>query len=288
MEIKSIKVLDHQMAYREAGSGASVLFLHGNPTSSYLWRNVMPPVARIARCVAPDLIGMGRSDKLDPKGQGVYSFQTHRRYLDAFVDAVFTKSEPLTLVLHDWGSALGFDWARRHPDQVHGVVYMEAIVRPFTNWDEFGERAAGIFQGFRSEEGEKLILDRNMFIERILPGSVLRGLTDEEMIEYRRPFMKREDRWPTLEWPRSIPVSGVPADVAAIAADYAAWMSQSEVPKLFVNAEPGAILAGATRDFCRTWPNQKEIAVAGSHFIQEDSGAEIGEAITEWLAGLTV
>ena len=210
MEIKSIEVLGHQMAYRETGIGAPVLFLHGNPTSSYLWRDVMPPVARIARCVAPDLIGMGRSDKLHPKGQGTYSFQTHRRYLDAFVDDVFTKSEPLTLVLHDWGSALGFGWARRHPDRVHGVFYMEAIVCPFRNWGEFGERASGIFQGFRSEEGEKLILDRNMFIERILPRSVLRDLTDEEMIEYRRPFVECEDRGPPSSGLRAFLLPGSP------------------------------------------------------------------------------
>lgn len=286
MEIRSIDVLGRRMAYREAGTGPAVLFLHGNPTSSYLWRDVMPPVALAARCIAPDLIGMGRSDKLDPKGEGAYTFQTHRRYLDAFVDAIIEPSEPVVLVLHDWGSALGFDWARRHPDRVAGVAYMEAIVRPFESWDEFGARAAGIFQGFRSAEGEKLILDRNMFIERILPGSVLRDLTEADMEEYRRPFVERADRWPTLTWPRSIPVAGEPADIVAIAADYAAWMAGSAVPKLFVNAEPGAILAGATRDFCRRWPNQQEVTVAGSHFIQEDSGVEIGEAIAAWLAGL--
>ncbi len=267
-----------KMAYVELGAGAPVLFLHGNPTSSYLWRDVMPEVP--GRCIAPDLIGMGNSDKLSG---ATYDFTTHSAYLDAFIAAVLPAGK-ITLVIHDWGSALGFDWARRHPDRVAGIAYMEGIVRPLAGWEEWNPAATPIFQGFRSEKGEQMILERNMFIERVLPGSVLRGLTEAEMTEYRRPFLVPEDRWPTLTWPRQIPIAGEPASVVAIAQAYADWLVTSDIPKLFVNAEPGAILTGAVRDFCRTWPNQTEVTVPGSHFIQEDSGPEIGRAIAAWLA----
>jgi haloalkane dehalogenase len=266
------------MAYVELGTGAPVLFLHGNPTSSYLWRDVMPEVP--GRCIAPDLIGMGNSGKL---AGATYDFATHSAYLDAFIAAVLPAGM-VTLVVHDWGSALGFDWARRHPGRVAGIVYMEAIVRPFAGWEEWSPAATPIFQGFRSPKGEQMILERNMFIERVLPGSVLRGLTDAEMAEYRKPFTAPEDRWPTLTWPRQIPIGGEPASVVAVAEAYAAWLAGSPVAKLFINAEPGAILTGAAREFCRTWPNQTEVTVPGSHFIQEDSGAEIGRAIAAWLA----
>jgi haloalkane dehalogenase len=187
------------------------------------------------------------------------------------------------LVVHDWGSALGFDWANRHRDRVRGIAYMEAIVRPIASWDQWSADATPVFQGFRSEKGEAMILDRNLFVERVLPGSVLRKLTGAEMAEYRRPFLNREDRWPTLTWPRQIPIAGEPADVVAIVEDYSQWMSQNDLPKLFVNADPGAILIGAQREFCRGWKNQTEITVAGSHFIQEDSGPAIGVAIANWL-----
>ena len=270
-----------RMAYVELGHGAPVLFLHGNPTSSYLWRDVMPEVP--GRCIAPDLIGMGNSAKLANVGPETYRFTTHAAYLEAFIAAVLPTGK-LTLVLHDWGSALGFDWARRHPDRVAGIAYMEAIVRPIAGWEEWSPSATPIFQGFRSEKGESMILDRNMFVERVLPGSVLRGLSEAEMAVYRAPFAAREDRWPTLTWPRQIPIAGEPADVVAIAAAYADWLQNSTVPKLFINAEPGAILVGATREFCRGWPNQTEITVPGSHFIQEDSGPAIGQAIAGWMA----
>ena len=186
----------------------------------------------------------------------------------------------MTFVVHDWGSALGFDWANRHRDQVAGIAYMEAIVRPLT-WQEWPQSSRRVFQGFRSPAGEKMILDDNMFVERVLPASILRRLDPLEMAEYRRPFAARADRWPVLTWPREIPIDGEPAAVAALVADYTRWMAQNDLPKLFVNAEPGAILVGAQREFCRGWPNQSEITVAGSHFIQEDSGTEIGRAIAE-------
>ena len=280
---KSVDVLDSRMAYHERGEGAPVLLLHGNPTSSYLWRDVIPELAGRGRLIAPDLIGMGDSGKLPNPGPDTYRFTTHRRYLDAFIDAVIGRSAPILLVVHDWGSALGFDWANRHRDRIRGIAYMEAIVRPIASWEEWSPQAVPIFQGFRSDKGEAMILDRNMFVERVLPGSVLRKLTEAEMAEYRRPFLEREHRWPTLTWPQQIPIAGEPADVVAISADYSRWMAENEVPKLFVNAEPGAILIGASREFCRSWNNQTEVTVPGSHFIQEDSGPAIGKAVAGWM-----
>jgi haloalkane dehalogenase len=272
-----------RMACIELGDGAPVfLFLHGNPTSSYLWRNVMPEVAKTGRCVAPDLIGMGASDKLEHPGPDTYRFTTHRDLLWGFIEAAVGRDSPLVLVGHDWGSALGFDWANHHRDRVRGIVYMEAIVRPLS-WSEWPEGSRRLFQGFRSAAGEELILDKNMFVERVLPGSILRTLEPAEMAEYRRPFTgSREDRWPTLAWPREIPIDGEPLAVVERVTGYADWMAQNGIPKLFVNAEPGAILVGPQREFCRRWRNQTEITVRGSHFIQEDSGREIGEAIARW------
>jgi haloalkane dehalogenase len=280
---KTVDVFGSRMAYHERGQGAPVLFLHGNPTSSYLWRDVIGELEGYGRLIAPDLIGMGDSAKLDNVGPDTYRFVAHRKYLDGFIDAVIGSREKILFVIHDWGSALGFDWANRHRDRVRGIVYMEGIVRPIAGWQEWSEAATPIFQGFRSDKGESMILDRNMFVERVLPGSVLRKLSDAEMAEYRKPFEKRDDRWPTLTWPRQIPILGEPADVVAIAAEYAKWMSENDLPKLFVNAEPGAILIGAVREFCRTWKNQTEVTVNGSHFIQEDSATAIGKAIAAWM-----
>ncbi len=271
------------MAYHARGEGAPVLFLHGNPTSSYLWRDVIPELEGRGRLIAPDLIGMGDSAKLPDVGPDTYRYTTHRDFLWAFIDAVIGKDESVVLVVHDWGSALGFDWANHHRDRVRGIAYMEAIVRPIAGWEEWSAAATPVFQGFRSDKGEQMILDRNLFVERVLPGSVLRQLSDAEMAVYRQPFLAREDRWPTLTWPRQIPIAGEPADVVRIVADYAQWMAANDVPKLFVNAEPGAILIGALRDFCRSWRNQTEVTVKGSHFIQEDSGAAIGQAIAGWM-----
>ena len=280
---KTVDVLGSQMAYHERGEGAPVLLLHGNPTSSYLWRNVIPELEGRGRLIAPDLIGMGDSAKLSNPGPNTYRFVTHRKYLWAFIDAVIGPTESIMLVVHDWGSALGFDWANQHRDRVRGIAYMEGIPRPVAGWEEWSKAATPIFQGFRSEKGEEMILERNVFVERVLPGSVLRKLTEAEMTEYRKPFLKREDRWPTLTWPRQIPIAGEPADVVQIADDYSRWMAENGLPQLFVNAEPGAILIGPVRDFCRTWKNQTEVTVPGSHFIQEDSGPAIGRAVAEWM-----
>jgi len=278
-----VGVLDSEMSYVDTGGGAPVVFLHGNPTSSYLWRNVIPHVAGQARCLAPDLIGMGESGKAP---SGSYRFVDHARYLDAWFEALGL-SRDVTLVVHDWGSALGFHWARRHPERVRALVYMEALVRP-VSWDEWPDSARKIFQAMRSPAGEEMVLEKNVFVDRILPASVLRGLTEEEMAVYRRPYREPgESRRPTLTWPREIPVAGQPADVVAIVDAYARWLGQSPIPKLFVNADPGIILTGAQREFCRAWPNQREVTVKGSHFIQEDSPVEIGRAIADFLGGIT-
>jgi haloalkane dehalogenase len=276
-----------EMAYVEVGQGDPIVLLHGNPTSSYLWRNVLPHLESLGRCIAPDLIGMGDSDKLPDGGPGSYRFVQQRHYLDALLEALDVR-ERVTFVIHDWGSALGFDWANRHRDAVKGIAYMEAIVRPqgWDHWDNMNMRP--LLQALRSEAGEKMVLEDNFFIEKILPGAILRTLSDEEMAEYRRPFTDPgEGRRPTLTWPREIPIEGEPADVAAIVASYAAWLATSDVPKLFLKAEPGALLAaGANLDTARSWPAQTEVTVAGVHFIQEDSPDEIGQAIVGWMRTL--
>jgi haloalkane dehalogenase len=226
---------------------------------------------------------MGDSAKLEDPGPDTYRFSTHREFLWGLIDAVIGPDRRVVIVGHDWGSALGFDWANHHRDRIRGIAYMEAIVRPIVTWDEWSPSATPIFQGFRSDKGEAMILDRNMFVERVLPGSVLRKLNEAEMAEYRRPFLRREDRWPTLSWPRQIPIAGDPGDVVQISADYSQWMADNEIPKLFINAEPGAILVGAVREFCRGWKNQAEVTVPGSHFIQEDSGPAVGRAVADWI-----
>ena len=282
---KHLTVMGKSMAYCEMGEGEPILFLHGNPTSSYLWRNVMPFAADLGRCLAPDLIGMGDSDKLDNPGPERYRFVEHRAYLDAWIEAVGVTNN-VTLVIHDWGSALGFDWARRNADRVKAIAYMEGIVRPVL-WEEWNQQSRSVFEGFRSEAGEAMVLRKNVFVEKVLPGSVLRVLTEAEMTVYRRPFLTPgEDRRPTLSWPRQIPLAGEPREVVDIVQEYADWMTTNDLPKLFVNAEPGAILVGAQREFCRGWKNQTEVTVRGSHFIQEDSPTEIGEALHAWLSAL--
>jgi len=280
-EKKFATVLGKRMAFIEEGEGDPIVFLHGNPTSSFLWRKVMPALAGRGRCLAPDLIGMGDSEKLADSGSGSYRFVEHRRYLDALLDQLDVNNH-VTLVVHDWGSALGFDWARRHQEAVAGIVYMEALIGPIS-WDDWPESARSIFRGFRSETGEQLLLEKNYFVERVLPASVLDALPAEVMEEYRRPFLEPgESRRPTLTWPREIPIEGVPADVNEIASSYNSWLRTSSVAKLFVNADPGFFSAGiaqATRD----WSNQETVTVRGHHFVQEDSGEEIGQAIADWL-----
>ncbi len=278
---RRVDVLDSHMAYVDVGVGDPIVLLHGNPTSSYLWRNVIPQLDGVGRCLAPDLIGMGRSGKA---AGGRYRLADHARYLDAWLETLDLRR--VTLVVHDWGSALGFHWARRHADRIRALVYMEAIVRPVT-WAEWPDDARKIFQALRSPAGDEMILVKNVFVERILPASVLRGLTPEEMERYREPFREPgEGRRPTLTWPREIPIEGEPADVVDVVRQYATWLGGSALPKLFVNADPGSILVGAQRDFCRSWPNQREVAVKGRHFLQEDSPVEIGQAIARFLRGL--
>jgi len=275
---RRVAVLDSEMAYVDTGRGRPVVFLHGNPTSSYLWRNVIPHVTGIARCLAPDLIGMGRSGKAPA---GSYRFVDHARYLDAWFDALALQD--VTLVVHDWGSALGFAWARQHPDRVAGLIYMEALVCPLT-WSDWPESARKIFQLMRSPAGEELVLQKNVFVERILPASIMRKLSEDEMDVYRAPFREPgESRRPTLTWPREIPVDGEPSDVVTIVSDSASWLARSSTPKLFINAEPGSILVGAQREVCRAWPNQREVTVRGLHFVQEDSPGDIGRAVAAFV-----
>ncbi len=274
-----------QIAYVDVGEGDPIVLLHGNPTSSYLWRNVIPELEGRGRVIVPDLIGQGDSEKL-PAGEGPdrYSFLVAYDYLAGFFEALGLTNN-VTLVIHDWGSGLGFHWAKNHPDAVKGIAYMEAIVTPVT-WADWPESARGIFQGFRSEKGEDLILKRNMFVEAVLPSAVLRKLTDEEMEHYRAPFATSDDRQPTLNWPRAIPIEGEPVQMVDLVSQYGKWMAGNDLPKLFINADPGSILVGPQREFCRSWPNQTEVTVPGAHFLQEDSPAEIGQAVARWMQTL--
>ena len=273
-----------EMAYRDEGEGDPIIFLHGNPTSSYLWRNIIPHVADLGRVIAPDLVGMGDSAKLPDSGPDRYTFKEHRHYLDGLLDAILPAGSKATFIVHDWGSALGFDRARRHPASVKGICFMEAIVAVPPGLDAFPASVRPVFEGFRSPAGEKMVLEDNMFVEQVLPGAIFRKLSDEEMAEYRRPFLEPgEDRRPTLTWPRQIPFGGEPAEVAQIVADYQAWLPGTDFPKLFVNAEPGAISRDDVREFVRTWNNLTEVTVPGVHFIQEDSPEQIGMALRGWM-----
>ena len=277
-----IEVLGKKIAYVEMGEGSPIVFQHGNPTSSYLWRNIMPALQSQGRCIAIDLLGMGDSEKLPAPGPDSYTFAEHYEYFSATLEALGVR-ENVTLVIHDWGSALGFHWANQHREAVAGICYMEAIVRPVV-WAEWPDDATPLFQGFRSAAGEAMVLEKNIFVERVLPGSIIRDLSADEMAVYRRPFAEAgETRRPTLSWPRQIPIDGEPPEVVAIAQAYADWLAGSPVKKLFINAEPGAILTGPQREFCRQWPNQTEVTVAGTHFIQEDSPVEIAAAIKAWM-----
>lgn len=282
LELRRAEVHGRSMAYVEAGDGDPIVLLHGNPTSSYLWRNVIPHLEPLGRCIAPDLVGMGASEKIEPSDAGAYRFVEHRRYLDALLEQLGVERH-VTFVLHDWGSALGFDWANRHREAVAGLAYMEALVRPLT-WEEWPEASRPIFEAMRSPAGEEICLEKNVFVERILPASVMRDLADEEMEAYRAPFREPgEARRPTLTWPRELPIDGEPADVHEIVEDYARWLAESDVPKLYVRAEPG-FLTGVSDPFCQGWSNQTEVTVRGIHFIQEDAPDEIGGAIADWIA----
>ena len=284
---KTFKTINGKsIAFVDVGEGEPIVLLHGNPTSSYLWRNVIPHLEGMGRVIAPDLIGQGDSDKLPASdGPDRYSFQVAYDYLAGLLDEL-DANRNVTLVIHDWGSALGFYWAQQHGAAVKGIAYMEGIVCP-VGWEDWPESARGIFKGFRSDKGEDLILQRNMFVEAVLPSSVIRKLGAEEMEHYRRAFSTPDDRQPTLNWPRQIPIDGEPEHMVKLVDSYGQWMLQNtSLPKLFINATPGSILTGKAREFCRTWPNQREVTVAGTHFIQEDSPNEIGSAVAEWLNSL--
>lgn len=274
---RRVKVLDTEMSYVDAGAGDPIVFLHGNPTSSYLWRNIIPYASDLGRCLAPDLVGMGQSGKSSARS---YRFVDHARYLDAWFEALGLERN-VVLVIHDWGSALGFYRAHRFPRQIQGIAYMEAIVQP-RRWEDFGE-AAAIFRALRSERGEAMIFQENAFVEMVLPRGMFRKLVAEEMAAYRAPYLEPEARLPTLAWPRQIPIEGEPADVTAIVRDYGAWLAQSDIPKLLINGDPGALIAGPSRDFCRAWRNQQEITVKGRHFLQEDAPHEIGAALRKFV-----
>ena len=284
LEKKNIKVLGKNMSYVEKGEGDPIIFQHGNPTSSYLWRNIIPYLENQGRCIAIDLIGMGDSDKLTDEGNNTYSYHVQKKYFDACIEELEINKN-ITFVIHDWGSALGFNWAYENQQDIKGICYMEAIVQNIT-WDDWPKDAKSIFQGFRSDAGEDLILKKNLFIEGILPNAIIRNLTEIEMDVYRRPFLEEIDRRPTLDWPRQIPINNEPEDVCKIVKDYSSWMSINEIPKLFINADPGSILTGKQREFCRKWKNQQELTVKGNHFIQEDSPKEIGESISNWYRNL--
>ncbi|WP_279247489.1 haloalkane dehalogenase [Candidatus Litorirhabdus singularis] len=281
-EKKFAPVKGKKIAYVEEGSGDPIVLLHGNPTSSFLWRNVIPELVESGRVIVPDLIGQGASEKL-PASEGPerYTLEVAYSYVDGLLESIGA-NENVTLVIHDWGSGVGFLWAMRHPAAVKGVAYMEGIVRP-VSWSDWPESAVGIFKGFRSDKGEDLILNRNMFIEGVLPSSVIRPLSNTEMDAYRAPHLETDDRQPLLNWPRQIPIEGEPEDVVVLVNEYGAFMAASDIPKLFINADPGSILVGAQREFCRSWPNQQEVTVKGLHFIQEDSPVEIGQAVAAWL-----
>ena len=284
-ERKLITIKGRQMAYVDEGQGDAIVFQHGNPTSSYLWRNIMPHCEGLGRLIACDLIGMGESEKLENSGPDRYTYAEQRDYLFDLWDQIGV-GDNVIFVVHDWGSALGFDWSNQNRDRVKGLAYMEAVVKTL-NWSDFPDLGRKVFQGFRSEAGESMILDKNMFVERVLPGAVIRDMTEAEMNEYRKPYLAEgEDRRPTLTWPRQIPIEGEPENVCRIVDDYGAWLAQSDVPKLFINAAPGSILTGEQREFCRTWPNQAEVTVNGIHFVQEDSPDEIGHAVAEFVKGI--
>ncbi len=281
---KRKRVLGLEMAYVDEGQGDPIVFLHGNPTSSYLWRNILPYVQDLGRVLAPDLIGMGDSQKLPQSGPDSYTFVEHRRYVDALLEALGVH-ERVTFVVHDWGSALAFDWARRHPDAVKGLAYMEAIARPYT-WSEYAGAGRKTFEALRSPAGEHMVLEENSFIEFNLPAGIIRKLSDVEMAEYRRPFAEPgEGRRPTLTFARQLPIDGEPAYVTEIVTDYAAWLSSSPVPKLFIQGHPGR-LQPSQLAFCRMLPAQSEVTVPGLHNLQEDSPDEIGQAIANWLQPL--
>lgn len=284
-KLKYREVKGGRMAYIDEGAGDAIVFQHGQPTSSYVWRNVMPHLEEMGRLIACDLIGMGRSEKLSPSGPDRYRYAEHRDYLFALWDAL-NLGDRVVLVLDDWGAVLGFDWARQNSHRVQGIVHMEAVAAPLY-WSDLPEQAHPFFKALRSPEGERMVLEDNIFIEKILPGAIIRQFTDEELNRYRQPFRNAgEDRRPTLSWPRSLPIDGEPAEVVKVVSESGSWLAQSDVPKLFINGEPGTLARGRVREIIRSWPNQTEVTVKGRKLLQEDSPDIIGAAIADFVRGV--
>ncbi len=280
------RIDDVDMAYVERGEGRPIVFLHGNPTSSFLWRNVVPHVEHLGRCLVPDLIGFGDSGKLPNSGPGSYRLVENQQYLDRLL-AHLGATDDVVLVLHDWGSGLGFDWARRNASAVAGIAYLEANVAP-RSWSQLSEEGRAFFRRLRTDEGEQMALVDNVFLTHGLPGGVIRTLDDDELAEYRRPFLEPgEGRRPTLTWPREIPFDGEPADVHDIVAEYSAWLASSSTPKLLIDVTDGDTLSGELLEIARRFPNQREVQVVGRHFAQEDAPDEIGQALAHWISTLT-
>jgi len=277
-------VMGLEMAYVDEGQGDPIVFLHGNPTYSYVWRNILPYVQALGRVIAPDLIGMGDSQKVPNSGPDSYTFVEHRRYLDTLLEALDVSAR-VTFVGHDWGGALAFDWARRHPDAIKGIAFLEAVAETY-KWSEYPEGARPRFQALRSEAGEQLVLEKNSFIESNLPATILRTLSEEEMEQYRRPFAEPgEERRPTLSWTRQIPIDGEPAEVAEIVTASGEWLESSPIPKLLIQSNPGTKQPGQYEAY-RRWPAISAATVRGHHTPQEDSPDEIGQAIASWLQTL--
>lgn len=283
-EKKFETVLGKKMAYIEHGNGEPIVFLHGNPTSIYLWRNIIPHLEGKGRLIAIDMIGMGDSEKIDDSNADSYSLAENTKYTAALLEALHV-TENVTLVLHDWGSGVGFNWANQNQEKVKAIAFMEAIPTTFPTWDDFNPDLHAPIKMLRSSEGDKLALEDNFFIETLLPSAILRDLTEFEHAQYRKPFMQKgESRRATLAGPRQLPIAGEPKETVQLIDNYASYLSKSyDIPKLFINAEPGAFLTGYARNFVRTLPNLKEVTVAGHHFIQEDSPKEIGQALLEWI-----
>jgi haloalkane dehalogenase len=281
---KAVTVLGKTMRYVQMGAGRPVLFLHGNPTSSYIWRNILPALVDTGQLFAPDLIGMGDSDRLPatPSQPADYSFHTHYRYLCGFIEALGI-GEDLALVLHDWGSALGLHWANQHRSSVRAIAYMEALVKPI-HWEDWPADVRGFYEDIRSTRGEALVLEQNLFLNHILPSATLTPLSAEDLVEYRRPFTRPEERHPMLAWPRSIPIDGEPADMVELVENYGAWMCDAAMPKLLIKVELGSILTGRQLEFAQCWRNQREVPVTAKHYVQEDAPEAVSSALRDFLA----
>jgi len=277
-ESKFLEVLDSKIHYLDQGEGTPFLFLHGNPTSNYLWRNIIPHVVPLGRIVAPDLIGMGKSGKPDID----YTFADHYRYMDAFIKEL--ELQNVILVIHDWGSALGFNYAMQNPDNVKGIVFMEALYQP-SSWKNFPSSAYLIFKLFRNPiMGKLMIMNRNFFVEKVLPKFTVRQLTKEEMDHYRQPYPDKKSRKPLYVWPNQIPIDGKPRETYDVVTQYNKFLQESEIPKLLLWAKPGAIITEQAVEWIKShFKNLEDNYIGKSlHYVQEDQPDAIGKAIKSW------